>query len=123
MGPLPVQVGAGGGDWRGAEFKSPSLRCFSPIDRNSQQSVIGIEESFIRARQDWNPEDSLSESQGPAPEKRGFQHNLVFFFWLPLACRVFPDQELNLWPMCWERRVLTTGPPGKSSVQVYVLSE
>lgn len=96
----------------------------SPVDRNSQQSVIGIEESFIRARQDWNPEDSLSESQGPAPEKRGFQHNLVFFFfWLPLACRVFPDQELNLWPMCWERRVLTTGLPGKSSAQVYVLSE
>lgn len=62
----------------------------SPVDRNSQQSVIGIEESFIRARQDWNPEDSLSESQGPAPEKRGFQHNLVFFFLAPLGLQGLP---------------------------------
>ena len=31
-----------------------------------------------------------------------------------VACRTyFPDQESNLGPLCWEHRVLATGPPGK----------
>ena len=30
----------------------------------------------------------------------------------------FPDQELNLCPLHWKCRVLTTGPPGKSQQQV-----
>ena len=95
----------------------------SPVDRNSQQSVIGIEEFYLSQTEDWNPEDSLSEGRGTAREKRGFQHNLFVFTLPQLACRVFPDQKLNLCPVCWECRVLTTGPPGKSSTQVYVLSE
>ena len=30
------------------------------------------------------------------------------------AYGIFPDQELNSCPPCWKRRILTTGPPGKS---------
>ena len=30
----------------------------------------------------------------------------------------FPDQGLNPHPLHWKRRVLTTGPPGKSPVLV-----
>ena len=30
----------------------------------------------------------------------------------------FPDQKLNLCPLPWKCRVLTTGPPGKSQHQV-----
>ena len=44
---------------------------------------------------------------------------LVFCFFLCVffchkAYGIFPDQELNSCHLCWKRRILTTGPPGKS---------
>ena len=41
---------------------------------------------------------------------------------LVAACRIqFPDQGMNPGPLHWENRVLTTGPPGKSLHQFFVV--
>ena len=38
--------------------------------------------------------------------------NFGFTAWLSRS--LFPNQGSNLWPLQWELRLLTTGPPGKS---------
>ena len=44
----------------------------------------------------------------------GEANYLFFFFPGHKAYGIFPDQGLNSCPLCWKRRILTTGPPGKS---------
>ena len=42
---------------------------------------------------------------------------------LIVACGLqFPDQGLNLGPLDWEHRVLTTAPPGKSQTFLFKTS-
>ena len=49
---------------------------------------------------------------------------LHIFIWLVLRCHMkcglFFDEGLNLSPLHWEHGVLTTGPPGKFLVSVFV---
>ena len=49
---------------------------------------------------------------------------LLFILFFGRAARhvgsQFPDQGLNPRPLQWKRRVLTTGPPGKSLIQLYI---
>ena len=43
----------------------------------------------------------------------------VCLFCAPGSMRNFPNQGWNPCPLQWKCRVLTTGPPGKSSLRVY----
>ena len=42
--------------------------------------------------------------------------DIISFFLPHHLGSLFPDQGLNLCPLQWERKVLTTGPPGKSNI-------
>ena len=37
----------------------------------------------------------------------------------PVACGIFPDQDLNPCPLHWQVDFLTNGPPGKSCVDAF----
>ena len=39
------------------------------------------------------------------------------------ACGIFPDQGLNSCPLYWKRRVLITGPPGKSKLVLNLMTD
>ena len=53
-----------------------------------------------------------------------FQADDYLFIYLSVPMQYagswFPNQSLNLCPLHWEPRVLTTGPPGKSLKESYL---
>ena len=63
----------------------------------------------------WGPGSSHWGLPGAGHSSSSFYFlNLVFGHAPRHVGSLFPDQGLNLCPLQWKRRVLTTGPPGKS---------
>ena len=64
----------------------------------------------------------MANTKGPWDRERSYNSSSVDFC-VCVACGIeFPDQGLNLGPLHWELRVLTTGPPGKS-LQLIIIWE
>ena len=93
--------------------KSPGEGKGYPLQYSGLESSMDcIVQGVAKSRTRWSPLES-NEAQEPFPRICGF----FFFFWpCHAASRILvPQPGINpLTPCIWKRRVLTTGPSGKS---------